>query len=82
MKDFFQENKEIIQEGLHRVASQAGLSGDLTLVEGLVFLDIQKDPQVVSIGGGLRIPIVVVIDNQTGKVHQFALKIICPNLNL
>ena len=80
MEDFFQKYKDEIQAGLRRVAHQAGLSGDLTLVDGLVFLDIQKNPNIVSIGGGPRIPMIVVIDNQTGRIHQFALKIVCPNI--
>jgi hypothetical protein len=82
MNNFFQNNKIEIQKGLEGVAQKAGLSGDLTLVDGLVFLNIQTDPNVISLGGGPRIPMVVVIDNQTGKVHQFALKIICPNLTI
>lgn len=77
--DFFQNNKQKIQEGLQRVAANAGLSGNLTLVDGLVFFDIQKNPNSISIGGQ-RIPMVVVIDNATGKIHQFALKILCPDI--
>ncbi len=82
MNNFFQNNKEKIQQGLQKIAGPAGLSGDLTLVDGLVFLDIQQDPNVISLGGGPRIPMVVVIDNKTGRVHQFALKIVCPDLSL
>lgn len=81
MNNFFQKNKDKIQLGVERIATQAGLSGNLTLVDGLVFLDIQDDPNIISIGGGKRIPMVVVIDNNTGRIHQFALKIICPDLN-
>lgn len=81
MEDFFQKNKDKIQSGLERIAPMADLSGDLTLVDGLVFLDIQKNPNIVSIGGGPRIPMVVVIDNKTGRIHQFALKIVCPDIS-
>lgn len=81
MEDFFQKHKDRIQAGLQRIAPQADLSGDLTLVDGLVFLDIQKNPNIVSIGGGPRIPMIVVIDNQTGRIHQFALKIVCPDIS-
>jgi hypothetical protein len=81
MEDFFQKHNDSIKAGLQRIAPQAGLSGDLTLVDGLVFLDVQKNPNIISIGSGPRIPMIVVIDNQNGRIHQFALKIVCPDIS-
>ncbi len=80
MEDFFQKHKEKISEAIKANAKDAGLSGDFTLVEGLVFNDIQKDPKKLIIGGGQRIPLIAVVDNHTGRMHYFALKVLIPNI--
>ena len=81
MENFFQQHRQEITDAIGRVASNAGLNGELTLVEGLVFNDIQDNPRNIVIGGGKRIPLVAVVENSTGKVHYFALKVLLPNIN-
>jgi len=82
MEDFFKKNKKEITEALKEKAASAGLSGNLTLVEGLVFNDIQKNPKGIVIGGNQRIPLVAVVDNDTGLMHYFALKVLLPNIEI
>ncbi|MBU1557714.1 hypothetical protein KKC45_02025 [Patescibacteria group bacterium] len=81
MENFFIKHKEEILNALKEKASSK-LSGNLTLVEGLIFADIQKDPKNITIGGNQRIPMIAVVDNETGLVHNFALKVLLPNIEI
>lgn len=81
MEDKFQQHKAAIIEAINRIAPAAGLKGDVTLVDGFVFNDIQKDTKNI-IMGGQRIPLVALVDNSTGIVHYFALKVLLPNIEL
>jgi hypothetical protein len=55
-----------------------GVNEPLTLI-GITTLTLQDRLDVVSIGGK-NIPIVIVVGTETGRIYQFALKALLPDL--
>ena len=58
-----------------------GESNGFVLIEGFAMQSIQPQTEGISIGGN-AIPMVIVVGNTTGRVYQFALKALLPDVTL
>lgn len=77
----FEDVKEKIIKAIESKLPQAGLNEPVTLIEGFINQPISMKLSKNFIIGGPSVPMVMVVGNNTGRIHFFALKPLIPDVD-
>lgn len=84
-KIVFADVKERLVELLKSMASEgilADIKEDLILVDGFENGPLLEELVDDTIAGGVRIPRVILVGGKSGRIYQFALKALLPDLGI
>ena len=75
----FEDVKEEIEAALKDHAKKADIKEDLILIDGFVNEPLRAELTSALIIGGPRVPMVMLVGEETGRVYFFALKALLPD---
>ncbi len=76
----FEDYKDQILEKLKEHLKTIPLNGNFTLIDGFFNQPIQKELSGAIIIGGPTVPMVAIVENNTGQMHFLAVKILIPTI--
>ena len=77
----FVEIKEKLIQAINGKIPQLGLNEPVTLVDGFVNQPLSMELSGSFIIGGPTIPMVMIVGNNTGRIHFFAIKALLPDID-
>lgn len=78
----FSEYKEQIINALNIKGGVLGIQEPVSLIDGFINQPIYNEFTGAFVIGGLAIPMVAVVGNNSGRIYFFALKALLPDLKL
>jgi hypothetical protein len=78
----FSEIKDRLFNEINSKITSLGLSGPVTLVEGFINQPLSMELSSSFTIGGPSIPMIMIVENETGRIHFFALKALLPDITL